>query len=211
MIVIVNYGLGNLHSVRKALEIFTKDVIISDKPWDIKRADKIILPGVGHFRDAMCKIKKLGIFEALIEAAGDKPFLGICLGMQILFEESEEGKSEHRAQNTEHRKVESEKGLSIFKGRVVRFPRRLKVPHIGWNMVRFNKHPLFQGIPEKSWFYFANSYYPIPDEDVAIATTGYGDIEFVSAVSKGYIFGCQFHPEKSSNVGLKMIENFVLL
>lgn len=196
MILIVNYGAGNLHSVKKALEIFDNNVIISDKPWDISRADKIVLPGVGHFRDVITKIKILGLFEVLIEAGKNKPFLGICLGMQLLFEESEEGNIN---------------GLSLIKGRVVRFPNNLKVPHIGWNTVHFKPHPLFDGIPQKSWFYFVHSYYPVPNEPVAIAVTDYGNIEFASVIFKDNITGCQFHPEKSGKIGLKLIENFVKL
>ncbi|MEW6102620.1 MAG: imidazole glycerol phosphate synthase subunit HisH, partial [bacterium] len=113
MIAIVNYGSGNLYSVKKAFEIFNNNVIISNKPWDINRADKIVLPGVGHFKDVMESIKRLGLLEALIEAGKNKPILGICLGMQILLEESEEG-------NTQ--------GLSILKGKVIRFPKAVKVP-----------------------------------------------------------------------------------
>lgn len=196
MITIVNYGAGNLHSVKKAFEMFDNNVIISNKEWDISRADRIVLPGVGHFKDVITKIKTLGLFEALIEAGKNKPFLGICLGMQLLFEASEEGDIN---------------GMSLFKGKVVRFPNSLKVPHIGWNTVRFKPHPIFDEIPQDSWFYFANSYYPLPDEDVTIAVTGYGDIEFASVVLKDNIVGCQFHPEKSGSFGLKFIENFLKL
>ncbi|MEW6680656.1 MAG: imidazole glycerol phosphate synthase subunit HisH [bacterium] len=194
MIVIVNYGVGNLYSVKKAFETFDKNIIISNKPWDIQKADKIVLPGVGHFKDVMEAIKNLGLFEALIEAGKNKPILGICLGMQVLFEESREGDTQ---------------GLSILKGRVIRFPNLIKVPHIGWNRVRFSSHPIFQGIPENPWFYFIHSYYPVPEEDVIIGRTNYGDIEFASAVSCDNIVGFQFHPEKSSEIGLGLIENFV--
>lgn len=196
MIVIVNYGVGNLHSVKKAFKIFDNNVIISDKSSDIMAARKIILPGVGHFKDVMERIKRLHLLETLIEAGKDKPFLGICLGMQILFEESEEGNIN---------------GLSLIKGRVVRFPNNLKVPHIGWNKVNFKKNPFFGEIPEKSWFYFVHSYYPISNEPVTIAVTDYGNIEFASVVSRDNIIGCQFHPEKSGKIGLKLIENFVKL
>ncbi len=232
MIVIVNYGVGNLHSVKKAFEIFDKDVIISDKPWDITRADKIVLPGVGHFRSAICNIKKLGLFEALIEAGKNKPFLGICLGMQLLFSESEEGNTDCGLEQIADLKINPKskirnkseilnpkseilnpklkcEGLSMIKGRVVKFPNNLKVPHIGWNTVSFKEHPLFNDIPEKSWFYFVHSYYPVPDEDATIGRTNYGNIDFASVISTDNIIGCQFHPEKSSKIGLKLIENFV--
>lgn len=196
MIVIINYGAGNLHSVKKAFEMFNDNVIISDKVWDISRADRIVLPGVGHFKDVITRIKALGLFDALIEGGRNKPFLGICLGMQLLFEVGEEG---------------GVNGMGLLKGKVVRFPYNLKVPHIGWNTVRFKPHPIFNEISQDSWFYFANSYYPVVDEDITIAVTSYGDIEFASCVLKDNIVGCQFHPEKSSNIGLKFIENFLKL
>lgn len=195
MIVIINYGTGNLHSVKKAFEMFGNNVIVSDKGKDIIKADKIVLPGVGHFKDAIMKMKTSGLFETLIEIK-NKPFLGICLGMQLLFESSEEGNIN---------------GMGLFKGRVKRFPNSLKVPHIGWNTVRFKPHPIFDEIPQNSWFYFLHSYYPVPDEDITMGVTDYGDIEFASFVLKDNIIGCQFHPEKSGKIGLKLIENFVKL
>lgn len=196
MTTIVNYGTGNLYSVKKAFEMFDNNVVISDKIWDIRQADRIVLPGVGHFKNVITTIKTSGIFEVLIEEGKNKPFLGICLGMQILFEKGEEGDID---------------GMCLLKGKVVRFSNKVKVPHIGWNTVRFKPHPIFNEISQDSWFYFVHSYYPVPDEDVTFGVTPYGDVEFASVILKDNIIGCQFHPEKSSKAGLKFIENFVKL
>lgn len=192
MIAIVDLGIGNLANVRKALG----GVITSD-PYEIERADKIVLPGVGNFGAVMKRLEPLKgtILDAINEG---KPFLGICLGMQLLFEWSEESEG---------------KGLEVFKGNVVKF-RGVRVPHIGWNQVFPAKEcPLFEGIKNGSYFYFVHSYYVNPqDKEVIAAITDYeskgNKVVFPSAVCKDNVFGVQFHPEKSSKNGLRLLENF---
>jgi glutamine amidotransferase len=208
MIAIVDYGLGNLHSIGKVLSMFS-EVRITKLPLELMEAEKVVLPGVGAFSDAVSNLKEASIFNLLQELAKTKPFLGICLGMQLLFSESTEGG-----------KIS---GLNIIKGIVRRFEGRMKIPHIGWNIVEFQKlryglhsrvpcsvefHPLFYEIPDRSYFYFVHSYYVDCQEDVAIAKTTYSDFSFSSVVAKGNILGCQFHPEKSGIIGLKLLENF---
>ncbi len=208
MIAIIDYGMGNIHSVKKALELYGAETKVSSNPREIAACEKIVLPGVGAFGDAMQELDKQGL-SALIkeEVKNKKPFLGICLGMQLLFDKSEEAKNC--------------KGLGIIKGGVRRFPAsELKVPHMGWNQIRMNQQlttndqrlcPLLKDIPEDSFAYFCHSYYPEPSEKDAIAaTTDYG-VNFASVVWKDNVYGAQFHPEKSQGVGLKMLENFVNL
>jgi len=212
-ITVINYGLGNLRSVSKALEAAGAKTKVTDSPEDIVSAEAIVLPGVGAFYRGMKNLEKLGLIPAILEAVKkDKPFLGICLGLQILFSESEE-----------HGVC---KGLDIIKGKVKRFSpsaptsRRgeIKIPHMGWNQVRKQKTEdreqktdILKDIPDNSYFYFVHSYYVEPeDKNTIIATTEYGR-DFVSAVNKGNIWGVQFHPEKSSDMGLKILKNFVEL
>lgn len=208
MIAIIDYGMGNIHSVKKALELYGAKIKISNNPKEISSCEKLVLPGVGAFGDAMQELEKQGLV-ALIkdEVKNKKPFLGICLGMQLLFEKSEEA-------------VQS-KGLGIVRGRVMKFPvSTLKVPHMGWNQLRINQRPttndqrlcpLLKDIPDSSFVYFCHSYYPqAEDKDVIAATTDYG-INFASVIWQGNVYGVQFHPEKSQGVGLKMLENFVKL
>jgi glutamine amidotransferase len=186
MIAIVDLGVGNLANVRKALG----GVITSD-PYDIDEADKIVLPGVGSFGAAAKRLNPLKkpILKGIEEG---RPFLGICLGMQLLFEYSEEGEG---------------KGLGVFKGNVVRF-KDVKTPHIGWNQVFFTKEcPLFDGLKSGSHFYFVHSYHVNPAEDIIVAYTDYGT-NFPSAVYRNNVFGVQFHPEKSGRNGLKLLANF---
>jgi len=206
MIVIVDYGMGNLRSVHKALERVGFQASVTQDPAEVKKAAGLIVPGVGAFKKAMENLQELGLVNPIIEfVESGKPFLGICLGLQLLFSGSDE--------------FGFQKGLSLFKGRVVRFPFShpaasppkdlLKVPHMGWNTVHIHKRPpVLDGIADGAYFYFVHSYYPLPEEQEIVATTtDYGG-EFVSSVSRGNLFACQFHPEKSQSVGLKLLKNF---
>lgn len=198
MITIIDYGMGNLHSVQKAFEKVGADVrvSVSSKPEDIRKAGAIVLPGVGAFGDAMKNLSRRGLVDVIKEeVAAGKPFLGICLGLDLLFEESDE-----------HGLHE---GLGLLPGRVELLSTDLKVPHIGWNSVSVRKQSrLLEGIPDGSFFYFVHSYAVVPrDEQDILCATGYG-CEFVSAVEHGNIAAVQFHPEKSSSLGLAMLRNF---
>ncbi len=204
MIVIIDYGMGNLRSVQKAFERFYPNVVVSSSAKDILGADKLILPGVGAFKVAMDELKKRDLvspIKASIEKG--KPFLGVCLGMQLLFSESEEGG-----------KI---KGLDIIKGRVKKFKEKkgLKIPHMGWNVVKSKvksqKSKILNGVEKDSYMYFVHSYYVEPkDKDVILCRTDYGG-NFTSGIQKDNIYGFQFHPEKSQSCGLKIVENFVKL
>lgn len=201
MIAIIDYGMGNIHSVHKAMQRFGAEVCVTSKLDDIRKADKLVLPGVGAFDDAMEELNKTGLAQVIKEEVkAGKPLLGICLGMQLMFEESEEAKKT--------------KGLGILKGRVKRFSPKegLKVPHMGWNQLKVNPDcPLLKSIKDSTYVYFCHSYYPTPSEKAVVAaTTDYGG-DFASAVRKDNVYGAQFHPEKSQRAGLQMIENFVKL
>jgi len=201
MIAVVDYGMGNIRSVSKALEYVGAQIKITQSPEDIKKAKAIVLPGVGAFRDCMQNLTNLGVLSTVKEEIlKGKPYFGICLGMQILFTESEE--------------FGLCKGLDIFKGRVVRFslPKEYKIPHMGWNTVRFKrKSKLLEEIPDSSYFYFVHSYYVVPeDSNVVAGVTDYG-IDFTSMIIYENIFATQFHPEKSQKMGLKLLENFLKL
>ena len=198
MIAIIDYGMGNLRSVQKALEKVGADARVTQKTEDIRGADKIVLPGVGAMRPAMEKLDALGLIPAVKQAIGaGKPFLGICLGLQLLFEKSNEGGDVN--------------GLGILKGKVERFSSaKQKVPHMGWNQLKLKKpvNRLFKDIAPLSYVYFCHSYFVNPkDAESAAATTDYG-AEFVSAIAVDNIYGVQFHPEKSQAVGLKILGNF---
>ena len=198
MIAIIDYGAGNLQSVKKALDFIGAENIITDDPERIKSADKVLLPGVGSFGDAMNSMHKSGLVETVKECAlSGKPFLGICLGLQLLFEESEESPGV--------------KGLGILKGKIKKFSSDmgLKIPHIGWNSLNIKQNDtLFKDIPENSYVYFVHSYYLHAEDEKDIAcVTNYG-IDFHSAVGKNNVFATQFHPEKSGDVGLKILRNF---
>jgi glutamine amidotransferase len=178
------------------------ETIVTNKPKDIKSSDKVVLPGVGAFDDAMLELKKQGLIKALNDHINNKKiFLGICLGMQLLFERSEE--------------ANLTKGLGILRGRVIRFGNKkgLKVPHMGWNQLNFkNKNcPLLKNIPDDAYVYFCHSYYPKPEDTKSIATTTNYDVDFTSIIWQDNIYGVQFHPEKSQGVGLRILENFVNL
>lgn len=202
MILVIDYGMGNLRSVTKAFEIYSNNIIVSSDPKLIQKADKIILPGVGAFGDAMLNLKKMGIEEELRNwFKHERPFIGICLGMQLLFDTSTE-KGDWQ-------------GLSCIEGKVVRFPKtELKVPHIGWNKVHQNLNGdlrLFKGVKDSSYFYHVHSYYCSPKNKNEVSGLAEYGISFVNAVAKNNVFGVQFHPEKSQESGLKLVENFCLL
>lgn len=197
MIVVVDYGMGNLRSVQKGFEKVGFEALVSSDAKAIENASKIVLPGVGAFRDCMRNLEERGLAEPVLrQIEKGKPFLGICLGLQLLFDESEE--------------FGVHKGLGVIRGKVRRFSglNHLKVPHMGWNSVKKVKDaPLLAGIEDESYFYFVHSYYILPEEDVAATTTDYG-LEFVSSIWKDNIFACQFHPEKSQSDGLKILKAF---
>ena len=193
---IIDYDAGNIESIRNALRKIGCEPVTTNNPKDLFKAKAIIFPGQGSFPAAMKKLNKNGIDKALIELINNKmPFIGICLGLQLMFTKSEEGQCN---------------GLNLFKGTVPKIPDSVKVPHIGWNNVSFNKsHPIFNGIPDNSYFYFLHSYYVNPDNlDNIIAQTNYG-LEFCSAYAYENYVGLQFHPERSGDYGLKIYQNFI--
>lgn len=200
MIAIIDYDAGNIKSVEKALYFLGEEVSVTRKKEEILQADKVILPGVGAFGDAMDKIRSYGL-ETVIRQVVDKktPFLGICLGLQLLFAESEESPGV--------------KGLGILPGKIVRIPESegVKVPHIGWNSLDFpRKGRLFSGIAEGVYVYFVHSYYLKAEEaEIVTAKTEYGRVDIHASVEKENVFACQFHPEKSSDIGLSILKNFI--
>jgi len=198
MIAIVDYGAGNLKSVANALDFLKVKYKVTSKALDIKKASKIIFPGVGSFGDCIKSLEEKGLIKVLKEEIGKKPYLGICLGLQVLFESSDESKGV--------------KGLSVFKGKCKMFSSKgLKVPQIGWNSVKIVKNGILDGVKDESYFYFVHSYYAEPKNDKIVSTkTDYG-IEYCSGISDGNIFAVQFHPERSGNIGLKILENFISL
>ncbi|HEY9062909.1 MAG TPA: imidazole glycerol phosphate synthase subunit HisH [Pseudobacteroides sp.] len=198
MIAIIDYGVGNLRSVEKAFSFIGCEASISSDPEFVMQADGVVLPGVGAYSDAMDNLKKAGMVDVVKNVIADnKPFLGICLGMQLLFDYSEEGGNVS--------------GLGIFKGTIKQLPldMDLKVPHMGWNSIKSSKDcPLFTNLPDSPYVYFVHSYYlDAENKDMVIAKTNYG-IEFDVAIGKGNVFATQFHPEKSGEVGLNILKNF---
>ena len=196
---IVDYGMGNLRSVQKAFERLGHAAEVTRDPDRIATAPGVVLPGVGAFGACMANLTALGLVEPVKQAiAAGHPFLGICLGMQLLFDESEE--------------FGPVAGLGILRGRVVRFRSdpALKVPHMGWNSIRKRRGvSALDGIDDGAYVYFVHSYYPVPaDRDVVATTTPYGE-EFASSVARDNLFACQFHPEKSQQIGLRLLDNFV--
>lgn len=196
---LVDYGAGNLRSVAKALESVGLSVVVTDEPSVVRRADGVVLPGVGAFPDAMRALRESGLEDAVKEAVeARRPYLGLCFGLQLLFEEGEE----HGVT----------KGFGLLPGRVQRFPQvgldgePLRVPHIGWNEVRFTgRHPMLEHLPERDDFYFVHSYRPVPAEpSIVVGRTQYGG-EFVSAVATDRLFAVQFHPEKSQRAGRRLL------
>lgn len=206
MIAIIDYGVGNLRSVQKAFERIGAEAVVTSDAAAVSAAEGVVLPGVGAFGDAMRNLRRMGLAEATGDAIAEgRPFLGICLGMQLIFEESEE-MGVHR-------------GLGVFRGVVQRFPKPpgtapnpYKVPHIGWNEIHIRQpSPLLEGITDGSFTYFVHSYYvALEDPAIVLATTDYG-LDFASIVGRDNVFGIQFHPEKSQDVGLRILKNFAAI
>lgn len=201
MIAIIDYDAGNLRSVEKALISLGEEPAVSRDPETILKADKVILPGVGSFGDAMGRLRQYGLVDVIRRvAAKGTPFLGICLGLQLLFERSDES--------------EGVEGLGILKGEILRIPdcEGLKIPHMGWNSLKIRPGArLFAGVPDGSYVYFVHSYYlKAADESEVAATTEYST-HIHASVESGNVFACQFHPEKSSDVGLQILKNFISL
>lgn len=199
MVAIIDYDAGNIKSVEKALHVLGYEAVITRDRETLFAADHVILPGVGAFGDAMEKLHTYGLVDVIREVVDRHiPFLGICLGLQLMFESSEEAPG-----------IE---GLSLMRGKIVRIPEAegLKIPHIGWNSLTYpSKGRLFEGIEENSYVYFVHSYYLKAEErEVVKAATEYGTL-IDASVEKGNVFGCQFHPEKSSDVGMKILRNFL--
>jgi len=200
-VTVIDYGVGNLRSVTKALEFLGCQVTLTSDPEIVARADKLVLPGVGAFGAGMANLQRLSLVEAIRDAIRrGTPLLGICLGLQLLFDESEE--------------MGNYEGLKLVRGKVVRFPdqKGIRIPHMGWNALQIHKpEPLFKGVADGAMVYFVHSYFPVPDDPSVIAATTEHGVEFVSAIAIDNIFGTQFHPEKSSKVGLQILRNFVAL
>lgn len=194
-IAIIDYGMGNLKSVYKAFLSLGLDAGITSNPKEILNAEKVVLPGVGAFKDAIAELKSSGLSDAIYRTVEQgKPFLGICLGMQLLFDKS-----------YEYGEVE---GLKLLKGEIVKLDVPLKVPHMGWNTLKFTKKdPLFTGLNDESYVYFVHSYYLETTEDIVSSYTTYGK-EIAVSVQKDNVFATQFHPEKSGDIGLQMLKNF---
>lgn len=205
-VAIIDYGMGNLRSVAKAIEHVAPDrqVVVTSDPAVVAAAERVVFPGQGAMPDCMRELDRRGLRQVVTDAAASKPFLGICIGQQMLFEHSEEG---------------DVAGLGILPGRVVRFPAadmvgadggRLKVPHMGWNEVyRSRPHAMWEGIPDAERFYFVHSYFVVPSDAALVAAeTGYG-VRFTSAVARDNIFAMQCHPEKSAQAGLRLLSNFI--
>ncbi len=202
MIAIVDYGMGNVRSVQKAFEKLGHAAEVTPDPDRLRGAAGVVLPGVGAFGDCMANLERGGLREAVVEVVrGGKPFLGICLGLQLLFSESEEfGRQE---------------GLGLVPGRVLRFPATdpdggsLKVPHIGWNEVRWRKRArIFEDLPDPSYLYFVHSYYVVPDDPEWVAGTAEYGAPFTAAIARDNVWGVQFHPEKSQQLGLEVLARF---
>jgi glutamine amidotransferase len=205
-IAVVDYGMGNLRSVAKALRYVAPErtIVVSSDPAVIRNSARVVLPGQSAMPDCMRCLYESGLAEVVLESAADRPFLGICLGLQMLFDDSEEGPT---------------RGLGLLPGRVVRFRDaamvaadgdRLKVPHMGWSLVRRERdHPLWHGIDDGTRFYFAHSYYPVPDDASVTAASVAYPTAFTCAIARANIFAVQFHPEKSHRAGLKLLSNFV--
>ena len=200
MIAIIDYGMGNLRSVQKGFERMGREAVVTRDPRTILDAGKVVLPGVGAFPDCMRNLEEYGLIDAVQKSiASGKPFLGICLGLQLLFTESEEfGLS---------------KGLDIIKGRVIRFKgaefKDLKIPHMGWNSASIRRRPpAMADVPDNNYFYFVHSFHVVPEDKGVIATTTSYGIDFISSIWKDNIFAVQFHPEKSQALGLSILKRF---
>ncbi len=205
-IAVIDYGMGNLRSVSKAIEHVApgRKVVVTSNPEEVAAAGRVVFPGQGAMPDCMREMESRGLRPALIEASRSKPFLGICIGLQMLFEHSEEGDTP---------------GLGLLPGVVRRFPQarmvgakgeKLKVPHMGWNEVeQAIQHPMWAGIPDRSRFYFVHSYYPEPADGAIVAGWSAYPFRFACAAARGNLFAVQFHPEKSHTAGLQLLANFV--
>jgi imidazole glycerol-phosphate synthase subunit HisH len=197
-IAVVDYGMGNLRSVSKALEHVAPgaEVLVTADPEVISECERVVVPGQGAMPDCMRQLAASGARDAVVEAAARKPFLGICIGLQMLFERGEEGDTP---------------GLGLLAGSVPRFPASaLKIPHMGWNeVIQRGAHPLWEGIADRSRFYFVHSYYPAPRNQADIAATALYGAPFTCAVARDNIFAVQFHPEKSQSAGLQLLSNFL--
>lgn len=198
MIAIIDYGMGNLLSVKKAFEKVGFEARVVQDKEEIKQAEKLVLPGVGAFGDCIENLKRLGLKSSIIDFINSgRPYLGICLGLQILFSESEE--------------FGSKKGLDLIPGKVLRFPSdmKLKIPHIGWNSISIRERaPVLEKIADGTYFYFVHSYYVVPEDDAVVSTTTEYGITFVSGLWKENIYAFQFHPEKSQASGLRILKAF---
>jgi len=203
-IAIIDYGMGNLRSVHQALRTVapTAIIVVTDDPQEVEKAARVVFPGQGAMPDCIRELETRGLRAAVLHAARTKPFLGICIGLQMLFEHSEEGDIP---------------GLAILPGRVVRFANnlcdaqnnKLKVPHMGWNQVHHGNHPLWEGIDQNARFYFVHSYYVCPQDTQFVQATSCYPQPFVCAVARDNLFAVQFHPEKSQDAGLRLLKNFV--
>jgi glutamine amidotransferase len=199
MIAIVDYGMSNLRNVQRAFEYVGTKAVVTAHRETIETASAVVLPGVGAFGKAMANLERAGLVDVIRQViAQGRPFLGICLGMQLLFEESEE--------------MGVHQGLGVFKGRVRRFGVNLKVPHMGWNQIRIRQPtPLLRGVADGSYVYFVHSYHVEPaDPRIVLATTDYG-IDYASMIGRDAVYGIQFHPEKSQDVGLTILHNFAMI
>ncbi|MDE2310976.1 MAG: imidazole glycerol phosphate synthase subunit HisH [Betaproteobacteria bacterium] len=203
-IAVVDYGMGNLRSVQQALRTVAPDasIVVTNEPQQVAKAARVVFPGQGAMPDCMRELDARGLRAAVLEAARNKPFLGICIGLQMLFEHSAEGDIP---------------GLGVLPGKVVRFAanlrdaqgNKLKVPHMGWNQVHHAEHPLWQGIPQDARFYFVHSYYVQPQDNALVQATSCYPQPFVCAVARENLFAVQFHPEKSQSAGLALLRNFM--
>ncbi len=203
-IAIIDYGMGNLRSVYQAFRTVAPDasIAVTDNPQEVEQAARVVFPGQGAMPDCVRELELRGLRAAVLHAARTKPFLGICIGLQMLFEHSEEGDIP---------------GLGILPGRVVRFAsnlcdaqnNKLKVPHMGWNQVQHGDHPLWEGIEQNARFYFVHSYYVCPEDARLVQATSCYPESFVCAVARDSLFAVQFHPEKSQDAGLRLLKNFV--
>ena len=203
MVAIIDYDAGNIKSVEKAFDYLGANVVVTRDPKEIVKADHVVLPGVGAFGDAMSRINEYGLKSTICEVVDNKtPFMGICLGQQLLFDSSEES--------------EGVAGLGILRGKIVAIPEKdtegslYKIPQIGWNSLKFpNKGRLYKGIPEDAYVYFVHSYYlKAQDRSIVTATTDYS-VTIDASVESGNVFACQFHPEKSADVGMQILKNFL--